>query len=224
MWNEYRLGASGWTVTPLDTLWTAPTAPPPSGIRTAVRLIDFDRLAIIADDGNTYVRSGQAWLVPRPTDEVFPLLPADADSDYHIPHALFVLLDPQAPFREQITTLKGTTAYLYEWEPDDTITLTGTSVVDQDPQPMAPPLAIYPPYWTFEMFDANAADPNKRGRIFSLYPDGKIYEFDIGFTYTNWPASQAPVFGGHAFPAGHDLMATRAAYWEMSGDIVLIGP
>ncbi len=227
-WTRYSLDTSSaagapWTVTPLEQLWTGPSAPPPRGVVAAVQLVDFSRLLVITGDGTLYVQQdGGVWMSPMAITAAFPQITGPVDGITHIPYAFAVTLQPDAALVESLLLQKVPQYWYYQYLPNDqrVFERTGTTV---DVPPPGAPEGTGKLLANFEILDLGNADAAVHFRRFDVYGDGNVYSFDAAATWTKTPLGAHPFWSGRAgAPA---LGSIRATYYDQgSTTLHVIGP
>jgi hypothetical protein len=217
----YSLFNETWT-TPvlLSETWIGPNAPPSRGITAVVELVDLDRLLVFADDGRYYVRADGEWRKPVAIGSTWAPMTSPPRSAHHVPFA-FIKTVGGTVDEEGITLVDNPNYFIFRYKPNDAIIFqqTGTLKVEDG----GPPATTGKVQWAFEIVDLQNSDPGARYRIYSLYDDGRLYEFRADFASRSWPIAVSPFWLDKANAAPTTGLA--AAYVTMAtSEVSFIGP
>lgn len=186
-----NLATGQWTSVILDEVWTDPQAPPTGGILATASMTHFNRLLVLADDGNTYQQVQGMWLEPVVTEDHFAMLAGrTVDAISHTPN-------PQDPTIETLFLIADHHAVLYDLSQSGSV-----SFVDDIPlidEPDGPPHASGRPRWAFTR--SNPADFGQLDWLewFYLYDDDVLYRSNANAEWADqWDVLNNPFFTGAA--------------------------
>jgi hypothetical protein len=192
-----------WTQTPLDELWTAPNAPPATGIAAAASLTHFDRLLVVSEDGMLYERAQRVWLTPVPIAERFPAAEGiQVTAIAHLPR-------PETS-REGVLLVETPVAVIYDLLENGGVEL--QEVRDLTDVDGGAPQGTVANDWALTVSDPsqNGVDPEWL-QWFNAYANGQVWKF-AALAWTQYSVADNPFFDGSA--GEPDPLSVRAAYYD----------
>lgn len=202
--------AGTWTSVPLVELWTAPNAPPPTGIAAAVSLTHFDRLFVVTHEGMVYERADRVWQTPLPLEERFP-----AAGDLEVT-AMVHTPGQDSDDHEHIFFVDAPLAVVYDQFENGGLEL--LQVADLMDNEGGAPQASVDNDWSLALADPSGIGMDANWlQWYSAYANGELWLFNAAFEWTLFPISDNLFFTGAA--GEPDPFVVRAAYYDDTFEI-----